>query len=352
MLNIYLGSIFTNVSIRNKLTLLFSCVFLFILIGCRDISVGPDTLSYKYDIYYISKFYSLEYILSDYRYLLSNLIFKLVGSVFDDSYRMILFLFAGIISSTIFWYFKKNSVDPFYSVLLLLVLGHIYFFMAGLKQTLAILAILFAYNAFLNKKCTNFLLSVFIAGLFHPSAFIIFPIVALLYLPVPRIIFLLIPFLSLFSISYSDYIFSLILNNLTGVFTQYGVLYFSENSLSMFYIQLCIFILVVFLLWDKLDSNSMENKFLLIFAIGMLFQSLTKSLAEFSRIALYFSISGATILPAAIYFCSSKFIIYKKFIYWGSILVFVAYFLFFGGKADTYYPYKMFFNELTFNIFI
>ena len=93
-------------------------------------------------------------------------------SLITDNYT-VYFLFNGIIVfGSIYRFALKYSKNPFLVIYCFITLGTYQFFETGLRQALAISICLFAVDFIKDKKLVRFVLVVFLASLFHKSAWI------------------------------------------------------------------------------------------------------------------------------------------------------------------------------------
>lgn len=127
---------------RKKIFLWFSFLWMFMLSGLRDISVGTDTETYITLFKYID-----SYNFSGSRYEKGFLYFlKAVHSI-SQSPSFLFFIVSGICVGTVCLLIYRYSKSPLLSVLLYITLKYYFFQMTGMRQALAIA---FIGLAFLN----------------------------------------------------------------------------------------------------------------------------------------------------------------------------------------------------------
>lgn len=321
----------------NKLCLKVSCFFLFLMIGLRHYSIGSDTQSYCNDFLNYKNYRWSEIIAkgTNYGFYVFN---KVMSCIAPNSYTIYLAVVALITVVAIYFFLKCNSKDILMSQVMLLSLGFVFFFMTGIKQTLAISVLLFAYEQLKEKHLIRFIFLVGLATLFHNTA-----IVFLLAWPVSCLkfkkLYILIAPLSIFLVYiFRLQIFGYAKGLLGDVYSAYGTIYESENNLTGLFIQICIFAVSLFLLWNNKKDD--ETKLLLsLYVIGMAFQAMTGVMAEFFRISLYFSVFGVILLPKALVEGRPDC---RLLIYIGSLLVFVLYFFIANFDNVSFSRYLMF----------
>lgn len=162
-------------SSKNYTFLVASAIF--VIIAFRDYSVGVDTLTYK-ELFYSSEQYVKHYktnipnITSECLFFLTANMVRLMR-LGDRIYFIIISLFM-VLSITIF--IKRYSKSQFLSYWLYITLGLLALSMSALRQMIALSVILFSFNYLIEEKKVKYVVTVFIASLFHFSAIIMLPI--------------------------------------------------------------------------------------------------------------------------------------------------------------------------------
>lgn len=155
---------------RGKSKFVFSAVILMSLIGFKDITIGNDTPNYI-------EFYNRLQHMSSYRDKSSRyetgyqIYTKLIGHFFD-SYQALFIITAIVCVSCVCFGIYKNSRNWQYSLFLFVGLRFFYFFLSGIRQSLAVSIIFVAYIYLKEKKKIPFIALVLIASSFHFSALI------------------------------------------------------------------------------------------------------------------------------------------------------------------------------------
>lgn len=320
---------------QQKTILLISCVYLFVLLSFRSPKIGTDTAGYcktflLYKNYSWNKVFSLG---TNYGFFVFN---KILSFIFPNSYTGYLTVVALITSVSIWYFLKNNSDDYVLSQIMLLSLGFILFFFSGIKQTLAMSILFFAYEKLKRKKVISFILITILAALFHNTA-----LVFLLALPVSilksnkKFLFFA-PLLIILFYLFRNQI-TIFIKDLLGdeFYSQYGEVYTSQNNLTGLFIQLFIVVASFVLYYSSSFRDDQYEKLINVYIIGICFQCMVGVIAEFFRISMYFSVYGVILFPNALKnstFSSRAKIILRVLSYF----VFAAYFICFSGNGFIY----------------
>lgn len=163
-------AIFSCKSGRSKRKLLLSGLILTSLLGFKDATIGNDTPNY------IELFNRLKHMTSfideTTRYEKGYQIYnKIIGMLFDSPQD--LFIITAIICmGCICFGIKKNSINWQYSLFLFVGLRFYYFFLSGLRQSIAVSLIFVAYYFLKKEKIVPYIGIIMLACTFHFSAFI------------------------------------------------------------------------------------------------------------------------------------------------------------------------------------
>jgi hypothetical protein len=221
------------------------------------------------------------------------------------------------------------------SIVIIFTFGIFDFALSGVRQTIAMSILLFGFRFIKRKKFIPYLICVLFAALFHTSALIglilyfiknlklgwahgaIFLVVVIVILLAPQ--------------SIINFIQKTIFSEAYG---QYGTTYVEDISLTMFFIFIAFSVFPLWH-WKKLKD---ENYSLLHANSGFLAMSLqvcTGIIAEFFRLAMYFSPSIAVLFPKPTDKISDEKV--KVFINGAVVCVCIAYMLFFQGGTFANY---------------
>lgn len=273
--------------------LLMICVIFYLLVAFRDVSVGMDTKTYCEEFLQITR---LEFRLKDQGY---TILTYLISRIFHNS-RFFLMVTSVFFPVCFYFYLKDepgSCLYVFFSVLILMTIGLFAFAFSGIRQTIALSFILLAYKQLKQQNFWKYLFWIFVAFMFHYSAVIFliaYPLKNIKSLVLPVILFVTAFILGAF---YPDTIIRLIGETVfSDIYGNYGTEYQSSNTYSMLIIQLGLMLIPLF--YYKKLVKTPENRRILNTAFMMLyFQALTPVIAEFFRIAYYFSVALCLLLP-------------------------------------------------------
>lgn len=289
-------------------TYIVICGILFTaMIGLRNEAIFGDTFAY---VYYFEQLESssLQDTLAIWEkdqvfWIMSYILYP----VLMGKYTLWLLLFALAVMFPFLKLVRKYSVDPMYSWILFVFLGFMFFFMAGVRQTLGIaltttgFVVLLDNNIGLNKRRIWFIALVVIASLFHGSAIIC--LLGLLFVNRPINQWSIILY---FAILIICFIYgSQIMPLLTSFVGQYDERYLGYgedlegSTITYFLQQLIILLPSVYVLRKRLKEPLISTLF--HFAIiGLIFVSLSIVIAEMFRVSFYFSWANLVLFPMAI----------------------------------------------------
>ncbi len=146
-----------------------SGIVLFLLIGLRGEYVGNDTINY---IFFFNRMKWVTTIIDPTsRFEKGYQIYcKIIGLFFD--YQIMFIITALICIGCILYGIVKNSKNWQYSLFLFVGLRFFYFFLSGIRQSIAVSLIFVAYIFLKQNKILKYVLLVILASTFHFSALI------------------------------------------------------------------------------------------------------------------------------------------------------------------------------------
>jgi hypothetical protein len=328
--------------------------FLFLISALRHYTVGVDIERYVANFYYISNTRSW----SDVSYstdLGYECLVKLISYITND-HQVYLAIIAAIFAISVSIFIYKYSDEPSFSFFALLPFSFFYFSMTGLRQTIAISILLFAYKYIKEKRLIKFLIIVGIASLFHITALVFILAYFVAYRKInykyllSLTIFILIIYV--FRVSFIQYI-------LDNIFIHRGRYYSvtpSDAGIPTLITYVTIFIAgLIFkknvLKWDE-KSNILYNMLIL----GIVFQMLVTVNPNIFRISMYFNIYNIIFIPKRIsmYFNIYNIIFIPKLLnsikdrkfaslgYMFTLFLIGIQYFFFTYKAAEVYPYSFF----------
>lgn len=155
-----------------KSFLITSSIILALFTGLRDPYTGADTLGYGRNFLNLREYSSFSYAISEktgrFEFLYKIWV-RLIGYITDNVnvFFTITAIFVAVFVGINIW---KNSKNPYFSIILYYTVGNFTFQMTGLRQAMAMAVILYSVEFIKEKKLWKFLLTVWIASLFHKSA--------------------------------------------------------------------------------------------------------------------------------------------------------------------------------------
>ncbi|WKA50213.1 EpsG family protein [Planococcus liqunii] len=146
---------------------------LFLLMGLRHSTVGSDIMQYL-STYNNSSFYSYYELLknSEWGFEAFNIILK--NFYINEQGYLLITSFLIVLAFSVFYF--KYSKYIFLSFFLHLTIGLFTMSMSGIRQTLAVGIILFAFQYIIKKKFFIFSFLILLAFTFHNSAIVFFPV--------------------------------------------------------------------------------------------------------------------------------------------------------------------------------
>lgn len=312
---------------------------------------GTDWASYKFIFENIA---NNEYLQMMYEFLfirLNTLIYSTTGD-----YSVLLFFEASIIFSCFFYVIRKYSEAPVFSVLVWfsVSLASVFF----VRQAIAVSICVLALHFIIQRKVYLFLLTVFIAMLFHKSALIFFPAYWIYNLNLSRkqIIIVLVGSFALTSVAGS--LLTTIGSSGLGSLSERSNVYMEAGTDETFgsgyspmetmvrgvsYRLFLILIFIVFLFknYENTQFRGIFNLYLMSVVLFILFVPISVALIRFSG---YYEIFQIFLYPILILQTKNKIV---KNLVLLLLIVYLA-FKFYGvifAYKDLYIPYKSIFNK-------
>lgn len=324
-------------------------ILLFVMSAFKASTVGNDTHEYL-------RLYEMGNgaITAGTRYELGYLYFsQTIWKMFHAPQA--LFIVYSLIFYVVLWHFiKKYSSMPWLSVLIFFSYTFFSFSMSALRQSLAIVILFISFDFALKHKYFLFILTTFIATLYHSSAIVFAVCPFLLRLKPSKKIFYIFLGVTLFVYLF----FGNILDSAFSYFTYYehykeGA-YFEGGIRIASVLQLLLSILFLYishLSYYKLpndDNSSAKQLFGHLYVFQMVVVSLSILCLKVNildRMVLYYSCFIILTIPNALSLMS-----YNKRKFWGT-LVLIAVFLYslfilaFRPEWNSVFPYKFCWNE-------
>jgi len=155
---------------ERRIILVFFFIF-FLILACRHIEMGADIRNYRYFFFKIkdTKWSNLTEVETDYFYAILNKIVSTLGG--DFQFFLAVVAFVSVLPFAIFYY--KESENSLLTITIFINVSIFTMFFSGLRQTIAFAIGIIAFYYVKDKKLVKFLLWVFVAYMFHKSAFVL-----------------------------------------------------------------------------------------------------------------------------------------------------------------------------------
>jgi len=155
---------------ERRIILVFFFIF-FLILACRHIEMGADIRNYRYFFFKIkdTKWSNLTEVETDYFYAILNKIVSTLGG--DFQFFLAVVAFVSVLPFAIFYY--KESENSLLTITIFINVSIFTMFFSGLRQTIAFAIGIIAFYYVKDKKLVKFLLCVFVAYIFHKSAFVL-----------------------------------------------------------------------------------------------------------------------------------------------------------------------------------
>jgi EpsG family len=266
--------------------------------GLRNVAVGSDTYQYFLRFQDV-KNTSWQNILNGFITFKGKdpfySLFQKSVQVFSTNFQVYLLLVAVIFMSTLGYFIYDNTTRIRHALLAFIIyMGNFYgfFSITGIRQTLATAMILMSFHFIKEKKLFWFTLLVLIAGFFHVSAFIFFPLYFIGQIKQPKLIlglaFFGFPLVMIFKNQLAAYFVSTL--NMEDRFGMYAEQYVKGGSivLTAFHVILAF----VGLRYLKKTLSIAPRTYLMFntFAMALFFFPLQWVNPSAGRVAQYFTI--------------------------------------------------------------
>lgn len=338
------GYIFRN---NKKWLCIISGVILWSLLAFRSISMGL----YDTEYVYLPNFNMLfDMNLKDifmYKFMTDKLFYIImkVISLFTKNYQICIAILALPYIFCVIKQIYENSHNIVFSIIIFIALYYAFAFFL-LRQVIAMGIIFYSYKYIKEKKIFQFIITVILASLFHSTALIFiiaYPICNYIRPGYKNYIAIAISFIV------GNYILDILVRifSVIPIFHRYlfsieNGFYSTESSPSIWGLVMTVLILSVsYFFYKKSKTENREIDILLnLSTLGSMIYCFSASIAEFYRVALYFSIFNVVLLPNALNMCEDKKI--KNVLTIGAIIAFIGYFFVRTVFNTNIYLYKFF----------
>ncbi|WP_258355696.1 EpsG family protein [Clostridium perfringens] len=275
----------TNLRIIYYLATILMCLFM----GLRY-KVGTDYVTY--DMMFKS---AKDTLLKNYEGDLGFLILSKIISFFTENTRVHFFIISSLIVILMMIYIYINSNLKFMSVLLYITIcGYLTSFNV-MRQWIAVAICAYAVNYVKKNKNIKYYIFIGIAYLFHATAIVFVPVKVLLDLKWKRKTYLIISFIGIILYLSIDFFM-----NLVNKFTRFGSYangYYTNVGANVMFLIVFIIMFIFCYLNNNFLKNGINNIFLKISFLGLLFLFLGSKGLIFNRLAEYFNIGFIICIP-------------------------------------------------------
>lgn len=287
-----------------KSLFLFWVFIILCFVAClRNYTVGYDTKQYvtafnKAASLTLSNFSYLRY---EYGYTFLLWFLNKISS----NWQILLVITSLFINFSVLRFIKKNSENPFLSVLIYILLNFYFFYTSAMRQAIAISIVLIGYEYLKKNNNVVFFIYVLIATLFHQSALLAFLIPLMKNVKYNKLFIFILFFIYFIGFIFGKNFFIFITKFSSRLLDYSDSKFFVENyfgALLQFLLNFMLFIIGYLImlkndrniLYDKSNNN---NTLIGVLAIANLFLLLTVRVGIFNRFSPYFAIFIIIWLP-------------------------------------------------------
>lgn len=280
---------------KDSIFLILVFLILFILVGSREMTRGNDTMEYirifkECGIKGISFFNYNTY------YERGYLLFNILVFQFFDKPRIFLYILSFIFNYSVYKFIKDNSKNYLASVLMYITLLFFYQSMSMMRQFFSLSIVLLSFRLVKNRKLFLYIIMIFIASLFHSTAWLALLIYPMYYLKYTRkrvAIIIIFSFIVFIGINEVYPLVSSLLNRSTYYSSMIGNKNFGNFISTLIYLVIYVFSMHVI----KNGSIEKNGFYLYSFIFTMAIFLISINMAVLSRASQYFSILSIVALP-------------------------------------------------------
>jgi hypothetical protein len=292
----------TNEINQKKILTFFLWLGLFLIMGLRAETVGNDLMRYLdhfQDVKHIDTFKT--------RTETGYMLFLNLLDFFNIGRQGYIIIVSFIISYSFAWFISKYSNNIGLSFFLHLTIGLFTLTLSGIRQSLAISIILLAIHFAIKRKLIYYLITVFIAVLFHMSAIIFLPAYLLLNTKIKGYkIVLLYSLLIVVTIFFVDFLFSRLNYFAPEKYIKIYLDNHTKTGMNFLSVLFKIALPVTVLLFWKFqkrkikDISSIDTSFFILSLVSIIFAILSLKLSIIERLSYYYDASLIILIPNAI----------------------------------------------------
>ena len=323
---------------RNRY-ILFSCIILVVISGCRSIWIGTD------DTYIYSQAYSdsarmtyqqiKESFNKDVFYYITN---HFIAKITGENYHLLLIIFAIFYMGCLCFLLKNESPNPLVSFIVFLSMGYFSFQMNGVRQGIAIAFTMLAYIPLKNRQFKLFLFWILLGSLYHKTCLIFLIAYPLSYIKLNTKAILAYSGIVILCLLFGQNLLNAFINEAANYDTRFSSyqLYQAKATYSGL-IQLLLLAAFSFNYYKRVILRNPQDMILYTMLIlAIIFQSMAIFIAEMFRISMYFNIFLILLLPKVFDAIPT---IDRQVLSIGLCVLLLVYFFFLGTGKLPYYFY-------------
>ena len=335
----------------NRKEIFIFFLLLFGISGLRHVEIANDSIAYAssfMDAKYLNSFWELE---GRFEFGFQYLV-KFIKFFISDEIYIYFIITSFLIQFSLARFIYKNSKIIWLSIFFLITLRFYFFSVSAIRQGLALVACLLAYEFLKKEKMKYFYLTVMLAFSFHYSslAFLILPLFTKIKPSGKKIIIFGIISLILFSV----------MGSFMTVFTSlsdYGKDYFEQGlandftaRLGAIFISLLSLAMLIFIYRSNYFKKNQNNKLFRVqfwsVYLALIINFMAIKFSILIRFYYYFGIFSIVLLPNVISFIDNKMIRNIIIKFWFLIsLIFIMIILYNKPEWYNFYPYKFFWEK-------
>lgn len=329
---------------KNLNAITFFWIFLFVLLIFRHETIGRDLQRYSYTYDFIAR-NSWQEALYRSAEVGFNFVNKLIALSFDD-FRWVLVVTAILGVYHIAKGYSKYSKDASLTIALFINMSNFVMLFSGLKQSIAISLGFLAFEFVRKKKIIAFIITVFIAMLFHSSAFMLFFMYPLYYLKITKAtLIFIIPSLAV-AFAFNSQIFGALAEILMR-FTDYDTAITNTGAYTML-IVFAVLAIFSYVIPDEnqIDDDTVAMRNFLLFSVFLQMFAPLHTLAM--RMNYYYMAFIPLVIPRVIEHRSEKWDNVAVVAGYLMTFLFIVYF-FVAAPADNVldtFPYHFFWENV------
>ncbi len=340
----------SSYEVRRKKYIILVSFLLILQSGLRNVAVGSDTYQY-FLIFESVKGESWQGLLDNFVNYYGHDpfygLFQKFFQLFSDSYQLFLFFVALIFMPALGFFIFKNTTQIRHALLAYVIyMGNFYgfFSITGIRQTIATALLLYSYQYMKERKLIIFTLLVAMAGLFHMSALVFFPLYFLTEFKKPKLVFKLaiigFPLAMIFKNQLAlFFVSSLEVEDRFGVYSEQ---YETGGSLVLTVFHVLLAFLALYLFKKMMNIAPETYRMYNTFALALFFFPLQWVNPSAGRIAQYFTVVIMIWIPFLLDASSINQTKLREFLYFMTIIFLTAVTIF----AITLDEYKFFWQDM------